>query len=181
MLGYIDLILKGDADEINDIQREYLDLVSQNTERLSMLINDLLDIEKIKSGKVNLNMQQVSFSELVVHTVKTMEPQATKKELDLITDIQDSVTGYADSDRITQILSNLVSNAIKFTSKGSVTVILLELEGEAHIKVIDTGIGISVTDRKKLFSRFYRTENDYTNRCWQNIYPTMKDYLSGNI
>ena len=164
ILGYIDLILKGDTGEINDIQREFLDLVSKNTERLSILINDLLDIEKIESGKVSLNMQHVSFSDLVFHTVKTMEPQATKKELDLITDIQDNVTGYADPDRITQILTNLVSNALKFTSNGSVTIKLQEVDGKAQMRVVDTGIGISVTDRNKLFTKFFRAENEYTKK-----------------
>ncbi len=129
-----------------------------------MLINDLLDIEKIKSGKVNLNMRHVSFSDLVLHTVKTMEPQATKKELDLITDIQDNVTGYADPDRITQILTNLVSNALKFTSNGSVTIKLQEVDGKAQMRVVDTGIGISVTDRNKLFTKFFRAENEYTKK-----------------
>ncbi len=162
ILGYIDLILKGDAGEINEIQEEFLELVSQNTERLSLLINDLLNIEKIESGKILMNLKKVSFSGLVLNAVKTMEPQAKQKGLEFVTDIQDDVEGYADPDKITQILSNLVSNAIKFTPEGSITIKLHKNLGKVEISVIDTGIGISASDKKKLFTKFFRAEDAYT-------------------
>ena len=163
--GYIDLILKGDTGEINDLQREFLDLVSQNTERLTMLINDLLDIEKIEAGKVSLDIQHVSFSDHIRQAVKTMEPQSNKKGLKLTTDTQENIEGYADPDRLTQILTNLISNAIKFTAEGSITV-KLHTEGErVKISVCDTGIGISKSDQKKLFTKFFRAEDAYTRKA----------------
>ncbi|MCE5252262.1 PAS domain-containing sensor histidine kinase [bacterium] len=156
--GYIDLILAGETGEINDVQREFLDMVSRNSERLTLLINDLLDIEKLEAVKLTLRMQKVSLSDLVRYSANTLRHNALEKKLDYILDIKNGIEGYFDQDKITQIMLNLISNAIKFTPEGSVTIKLDERNNKAEISILDTGIGISPADRKKLFTKFFRAE-----------------------
>ena len=160
--GYIDLILDGDTGEINELQREFLGIVFQNTERLENLINDVLDVEKIESGMVKMKFEMISLSNLVNTTLKTMEPAAGKKGLKLISQIEEGIEIYGDSDRMIQVLTNLISNAIKFTKEGKVTVKLKLINGNSETIVQDTGVGISWSDQKKLFTKFFRADNEYT-------------------
>ncbi|MFC1541104.1 PAS domain S-box protein [Candidatus Latescibacterota bacterium] len=156
--GYIDLFLDGDTGEINEIQQEFLDIVSKNTDRLTALINDLLDIEKIDAGNIALDKQNIGFGKLVEHAFKTVEPLANEKNLRFNISIKDNVKIYANQDRIMQVLTNLLSNAIKFTHKGSVSVSLKKENGNAVLIVKDTGIGVSKADQKKLFTKFFRAK-----------------------
>ena len=160
--GYLDLIIENDAGEINDLQREFLGIISENTQRLTLLISELLDIEKIESGKVAFNLEKVSFNDLVRTTLKTLKPSADKKGITMAADISGDIKGYADPDRFIQIINNLVSNAIKFTPAGSVKVKVDSKGGFVRIAVIDTGIGIGASDREKLFTKFFRVKNNYT-------------------
>jgi PAS domain S-box-containing protein len=162
MEGYIDLILDGDTGEINKLQREFLGIVSQSTKRLESLINDLLDTEKIESGKLGMEFEKISLSDLANNAVRTVEQEAKKKGLRLISQIKEGIEIYGDSDRMTQVLTNLISNAIKFTKQGEVTVKLRLINDNSEIIVQDTGIGISRSDQKKLFTKFFRADNAYT-------------------
>ncbi|MFC1555726.1 PAS domain S-box protein [candidate division KSB1 bacterium] len=160
--GYIDLILGGDTGNINELQREFLDIVYDNSERLNNLINDLLDVEKIEAGKVEMDFTEISLSNVVTIAAKTMEAAARNKGLDFVAKIQDNVTCYGDKDRLTQATANLISNAIKYTKKGSVTILLSKHNGVPVIAVKDTGIGLSKANQKKLFTKFFRADNEYT-------------------
>lgn len=160
--GYINLILDGDTGEINELQREFLGVVSQSTEKLKNLINDLLDAEKIESGKIWFLFKKISLSDLANNAVRTMEQEAKKKGLSLISQIKEGIEIYGDSDRMTQVLTNLISNAIKFTKQGEVTVKLRLINGNSETIIQDTGIGISMSDQKKLFTNFFRADDAYT-------------------
>ncbi len=157
--GYIELILDGDTGDINDIQREFLDIIAQNTDRLTSLINDLLDIEKIESGKIALGKKPVSLTKLVKLAAKTLEPDAHDKKLEYEVTVEDTIEVFADPDRIMQVLMNLISNAIKFTPSGKVSIHVHKHPGRAEIIVSDTGMGISKTDQENLFTKFFRAEN----------------------
>ncbi len=160
--GYVDLILDGDTGEINETQKEFLEVVAQNSDRLNNLINDLLDVERIESGKVEMKLKNISLTDTVNTAVKTMEAASEKKGLKLISKIEKGIELYGDSDRVIQALTNLISNAIKFTKEGEIAVELKSVSGEPEISVRDTGIGISKADRKKLFEKFFRADNEYT-------------------
>jgi len=160
--GYIDLILDGDTGEINELQRDFLGIVIQNSDRLNSLINDLLDIEKIETGKIVMKFVKISLSDLINTAVKTMKSTAENKGLKLISQIEEGIEIYSDSDRIIQVLTNLISNAIKFTKKGKVTVKAKLINGKSEIIVQDTGVGISKSDKKKLFTKFFRSDDEYT-------------------
>ena len=159
--GYIDLILEGDTGDINDLQREFLGIVFDNTERLNNLIDDLLDIEKIESGEVRSNITKVSLSDLLGTTLKSMQTSADKKGLKLSSNIPDGAEIYADKDRIVRLFVNLFSNAIKYTKEGEVFIKLTKMKTIHKVVVRDTGIGISKHDQKKIFTRFFRSDDDY--------------------
>jgi PAS domain S-box-containing protein len=156
--GYLDLFLDGDAGETTDLQREFLDIISQNTDRLHMLINDLLDIERIETGRISLKIQPVDASDLCGESVRMFEPLAREKGVSLICESDTPVVLSADPDRLMQIMVNLVSNAVKFTHEGSVRVRVRQQGDIAEISVRDSGLGISVADRKRLFEKFFRSE-----------------------
>ncbi|MFC1490843.1 PAS domain S-box protein, partial [Candidatus Latescibacterota bacterium] len=159
--GYIDLFLDGDTGEINEIQEEFLDIVSKNTDRLTALINDLLDIEKIDAGNISFDKKSINLGKLVELAYKTMEPLANENKLKYTISVEDNVKILANQDRIMQVLTNLLSNAIKFTQKGSVSVSLKKDAGTAILIVKDTGIGVSKADRKKLFTKFFRAKEAF--------------------
>lgn len=162
--GYVDLILEGDVGEINDMQREFLEIVKQNGDRLVGLINDLLDLSRIESGRVQLRKDPVDLDKAIEHAIDTAKTLAEEKgQMLSITKPDRLPIIIGDADRITQILVNLLSNAVKFTPNGG----SIELRADADdrlvtISVSDTGIGISPTDQAKLFDKFFRVDNSLT-------------------
>lgn len=160
--GYIDLILDGDTGEINEIQKEFLDIVYQNTDRLNSLINDLLDVEKIESGKVEIKFEKFSLTDITNRAIKIMTTMANKKKLRLVSNIGEGIEFQGDSDKIMQVFTNLLSNAIKFTKEGEINIDLKTNNGKYEIIFRDTGIGINKLDQKKLFEKFFRADTEYT-------------------
>ena len=163
--GYVELILDGDVGEISKEQREFLEIVSQNAQRLETLINDVLDIEKIESGRVEMRQEKVNLSEVVEDCINTFEVMAKNKALRLEKDIkvaQMHVLG--DSDRLSQVFSNLLSDAIKYTKEGRVKV-TAQVKGKlVSVTVEDTGIGMSQEDLSRIFTGFFRSDNSYVRK-----------------
>lgn len=163
ILGYVDLILEGDAGETNELQREFLGIVHKNTCRLKELINDLLDIERIESGRIQVDMETIDFREVVGQVAKTFEVSAQQKGLDFQVVLADGpVPVIGDYNRLVQLVSNLVSNAVKYTREGTVTVRLAEAAPMVRLDVADTGIGMTEKDVAQLFTKFFRADNSYT-------------------
>jgi len=162
--GYVDLILDGDAGEISDIQREFLEIVKHNNDRLVKLINDVLDISKIESGRVHFRIEPIQLEDVVHDVIDTFKNLMAQKKIRLITDIPQALGSVAaDQDRIGQVVMNLVSNALKYTPAGGTIEVNLKEEGHRLIfSVIDTGIGISSEDQKYLFTRFFRVDSSLT-------------------
>jgi PAS domain S-box-containing protein len=156
--GYAELLLDGTAGELNDDQRAYLLTIHRNGERLERLVDDLLFAARADAGKLELTLAQVDLEQLVLECVESARPAAEQQEilLDCSTEPVPPIAG--DSARLSQLLDNLVSNAIKFTpAGGSVMVTLTANGGSAVIDVSDTGIGIPSAERPRLFERFFRS------------------------
>jgi signal transduction histidine kinase len=160
--GYVDLVLAGDAGPISGQQREFLEIVSRNTERLAFLINDLLDVEKLEAGKLVLRRAPVDLAAVLESVVKTFDVTAQAKGLALESAIDALPAVMGDADRLTQVFANLVSNAIKYTREGTVLVRGLEVQDEIRIEVRDTGIGLTDEERGRIFEKFFRADNGYT-------------------
>jgi PAS domain S-box-containing protein len=155
--GYLELVLDGEAGDLNEEQRVYLDTVNRNSERLLGLVGDLLFVAQADAGRLDLILGDVDLGTLAHESVESARPAAAAKRirLELLADELPSFRG--DQARLAQLFDNLVSNALKFTPEGgSVTVSLTHSEGRAVLEVRDTGIGIPAAEQEELFGRFFR-------------------------
>lgn len=156
----INLILEGLAGDINDEQRDLLDTAKRNTDRLGRLIKNVLDFQRIDSGKIGFDIRENNINEVVLEVNKAMSLLAKEKGLDLAVDADDSIPRIElDKDKIIQVLTNLVSNAIKHTEKGNITISTKQEDNTVHVIVRDTGTGIKAEDMQKLFQAFKQLDS----------------------
>ena len=161
--GYIDLLLMGAAGAMNENQKHFVQIVKNNTERLNILVNDLLDVSKIETGRVMLSFQPVDLREVAQKEMEKLE-QRSKKEGKQKQFMLESETKLprvlADAERIHQILGNLMDNAYNYTPEnGTIKVCLHKENADIQIDVIDTGIGITQEQKDRIFERFYRGDD----------------------
>jgi len=142
--------------KLTEEQREYIDIIKNNIDRLTRLINDLLDISKIEAGRIELRKTLVDFSAVIKGVVSSFRMKADRKKIRFKTYFDSKVPNlYIDSDRVNQVLTNLLSNAIKFTPKeGEITVKLKDRGGEVTASVADTGVGIASENLSRVFEQF---------------------------
>lgn len=153
----IALVLDGAAGHINDDQKEFLEIAKRNVDRLHRLINDVLDFEKLESGRMEFRMKEDEINQVVKETVETYLRTAQGKGLYIKKELDENVGKVNfDADRLTQVMDNLLNNAIKFTDKGGITVKTFKNSKDKVliISVADTGEGIKDEDKPKLFQRF---------------------------
>lgn len=151
----IDLLIDGIPGAINDKQRGVLTTAKGNVDRLARIINDLLDISKIEAGKMDLEKTRVDLVGVAAEAVEAVRPLAEQKGLTLSTEFPTGgIDVLADADRIMQVLTNLVANAVKFTQDGSITVSVRREQEGVRCAVRDTGDGIAEEDLPKLFGKF---------------------------
>ena len=158
--GYVDLILEGDTGPVNKTQEEFLQIVAQSSNRLTQLINDLLDVERIESEKVFFKKEPVNVV-LVIHQVlRTFQKEIEKKGIHLKTGFEsEDLVVEGDRERIEQVLANLISNAIKYNRPtGCIGVWVRQENHFIRIDVEDSGIGISEEDQRRLFQKFFRAD-----------------------
>jgi signal transduction histidine kinase len=157
--GAVDLVLREVAGPLTEKQSHYLNRVRSNTQHLAGLINDLLDLSKIESGKIEVKTSHVSLGGLVHEVVETLRPVATEKVIALEANIPEpSILVWADRDKVNQVLMNLIGNAIKFApAQGRVTVSASRNGKESvQVSVHDTGLGIPPDEKEKIFDKFYQ-------------------------
>lgn len=155
--GLISMIFEGDYGAVNETLKDPLSDIAKSTQRLIELVNDMLDVSRIESGRTKITISAVSIPELVAEIVGMLKPLADQKKIQLgvnpsIQSAQDKVN--ADPDKVKQILINLINNAIKFTDSGNVAVSFRPQGKFAYISVTDSGVGITREDQSKLFGKF---------------------------
>jgi len=163
--GYVDLLQTNAVGPVNNDQREFLDIIKTNTDRLVNLITDLLDLSRIEAGHLELKQESVDLGLLIRQVVNTLRPIIDAKQQHIAFDIASNATlAYVDKDRVNQILTNLISNSSKYSPVNGHIAIAAHPENLQQIRVDikDDGIGISDKDQAQLFSRFYRTNNPVT-------------------
>ena len=161
--GAVDLLLREVPGRLNESQTHYLTRVRSNTQHLAGLINDLLDLAKIEEGKVELNGVRVSVGGLVHEVMETVKPMAAEKPVLLEVQVPEpSVLVWADRDKVTQVLMNLIGNAIKFTPPQGRVTVSASIDGTewAQVSVNDSGPGILAEERQKIFQKFYQVSED---------------------
>ncbi len=157
--GYADLLLED--EQIGVEQRESLTRVKKNADRLLGLINDLLDLSRMEAGRLNLHRSNLDLTHLIPEVVGSLRPLIETKRQRLSLDLVDPLPAvWADQNRVTQILTNLISNAHKYTLvEGSITVAARRDDGFVRVDVSDTGIGLSPEDQAQLFTKFFRAHD----------------------
>lgn len=155
ILGLSKLLQEQIFGSLNAKQQQYVIAINSSGEHLLQLINDLLDLSKIEAGKEDLDLELIQIEEICQNCLSLLQERATRKGLSLRLEVSSGVTTcVADIRRLKQILFNLLSNAVKFTDTGSVILKVEQVKGWINFSVIDTGIGISKTDRASLFEPF---------------------------
>lgn len=156
----ISIVLEQLLGDINEEQRDALTTSKRSVDRLVRLVNSVLDFQKIESGVVEFRREKNDLNQVIREVKKTMDPLAQGKGLRLNIELDGSLHEFAfDYDRITQVLLNLISNAIKFTERGTITVKSAHKDKVAEVKVTDTGIGIRDEDLPKIFRKFGQLES----------------------
>jgi len=151
----IALVADGLAGEINEEQKELLAISGKNVDRLARMINDVLDFQRIESDNVTFSMKTNDINATAKEVYDTMASSAKNTGVDLILRLNNNLPKASfDSDRITQVLTNLVSNAMKFTEKGNITIRTGKRNGTIHVSVSDAGCGIKKQDVPRVFDRF---------------------------
>jgi signal transduction histidine kinase len=157
IIGFTQRLLKHKSSELDARSLDALQTVARNGQHLLMLINDLLDMAKVESGKLSLNIEPVYIGELFDDVLQQFQQQAQERNIALEVHSTDGLMIYADRGRLFQVLLNLMSNALKFTFHGSIK-LLASIDATSpdtvRIDVIDTGIGISAAAQQRLFQKF---------------------------
>ena len=154
--GFLEM-MQEEEQELGESGRRYLEVIRRSTTRLHALVEDLLLIAQIEAKRVELQLAPVDVAELTSRTVESMRPTADDKgvTLEVVTDHPPTARG--DHIRLTQVLDNIVSNAIKFTNGGgAVNVSVSDRDGDVCVIVADTGIGVPLEEQGQVFSRFFR-------------------------
>jgi PAS domain S-box-containing protein len=162
--GYADLMLLGAAGQLNDAQARYLSTIKTNADKLSILVNELLDISRIDRGVVKLNLQAVNFEEVLQMTQRHLDDRIRneRKALTVQTEIaSDLPLLRADFDKMAQIMTHLVNNAFNYTrSEGTITIRAHSENDAVVISVQDTGVGIPPEKQANVWTRFFRDEDE---------------------
>ena len=161
-----------DLSELNDDQRNLLNTLKFNGNKLLTLINDILDLSKIEAQELKLNPQEFALEILIQNLLYTFAPQAQAKGIELTSDLSDNLPQFSIGDdfRLQQVLNNLISNALKFTNQGQIEISVTNETESASVgspvnirfEVADTGIGISETQQEQLFKPFTQGDNSTT-------------------
>jgi len=159
--GFSEVLIDGVPGPLNDAQREYMDEILQGARHLLHLINDVLDLAKVESGKMTFRPEVVDLEQSIRETVQMLALMAEQKQIRVVSDVDpDGRFAFLDAARFKQVLFNYLSNALKFTlPKGRITVrVIAEADRFFRLEVEDTGIGISETDLQHLFQEFHQLD-----------------------
>jgi len=186
IIGFTGVLLQGWSGELNKEQKEYLELINSSSKHLLELIIDILDISKIESGSIDLNVSVFDLREVVDEAITTLRASIKEKGLEMSVEMED-ISMRSDRTRLLQCIMNLIGNSVKYTEKGSIKINAKIIKNNVHILVIDTGIGIKTQDIPRLFAPFVRLESHLTlntSGTGLGLYLTKKlvrDVLGGDI
>lgn len=171
MQGYTDLILSGMTGDLTKQQRRFLEKIMANVNRMQRQIQDLTDISRIETGRLMMVREPTDFANVISETLQTVQRPCDDKEIQLHLDLpSDLPPVMADKERLVQVLTNLISNACKYSPPETKVTLKLEtrqmagFDGEESIEMVvcsvqDQGYGISQTDQEKLFAKFFRADD----------------------
>lgn len=168
--GYSDLLSKGAVGPVNEMQANFLSTIRSNVNRMATLVSDLADVSRIEAGRMRLEFSALAISDALEEVVRSVQAQVDEKKQSLSIELEPELPRvWGDSNRLIQILANLVSNANKYTPEGGSIRVAAERSPNrwdpqgapevVHIIVSDTGYGISPDDQKRIFQKFFRSDD----------------------
>lgn len=159
--GYSDLLRQGVVGPVNEMQVNFLDVIRNNVERMSVLVSDLSDISKMEADRIRVALNPVPLKVYLEEVLRDWRPRLAEKEQILEINVSgDLPQVFVDYNRLMQVLSNLISNAWKYTPSNGRVTINAETQGDfVRLEVVDTGIGIAPQDQSRVFSQFFRAED----------------------
>lgn len=156
--GYASMLLDGDYGELPKEAKNSVGIIMRSCQSLVNIVNDFLNISRIEQGRIVYDKSTFDINELVLEVVNQYKPNIEDAGLLLALNIpKNPILVNADKDKIKQIISNIIDNAVKYTKKGEIRVSLKESESSVNIEVTDTGIGIEPHETENLFTKFFRT------------------------
>jgi|Deesub1362A_J573_1020465.scaffolds.fasta_scaffold14704_3 signal transduction histidine kinase len=163
IIAQLQMIRDGYFGDITEEQEKSIDMILRNTAILDRLIEDILDISRLESGTMKFAMVKANLNEILKNAVEIMKSKAMDKNISLRLKEDNIPEIVLDKDRITQVVVNLIDNAIKFTGEGGcIDIELIDDGNQAMIKVRDTGIGLKKEDQKKIFLPFEQVDSTIT-------------------
>jgi len=164
MQGFLEALQDGLVED-EELRQKYYRLMAHETAHMSRLIDDMLDLAKLQTHAIRLNREAVDVKELLAFVAMTFEPEARDKGTAIVLDVPDELPPVCgDSVRVEQMLNNLVSNAVKFTENGRITLRAWAEDGGVYIEVADTGVGIAAEDLPRIFERFFKVDRHRTKK-----------------
>ena len=156
IIGFTGIILQGMSGEITGDQRKELTMVKNSANHLLTLINDVIDVSKIETDRVELFIEEFNFADLMQEAKESFKVAVDEKNLKLSLEMPERLIIKGDERRIKQIIINLMSNAVKFTDRGEIEIKVKKKDEEVKVSVTDAGIGIKKENIDKLFKQFSR-------------------------
>jgi signal transduction histidine kinase len=160
--GNIENISDGLYGKVDDKIKQALGTMYDETNRLNNLVSDLLNVSKIEQEKLTYNISSVDISVIISKIAENYRQKARDKGIEIIYDLSSAKKVRADEERVIEIMTNLIDNAVKYSRHGSINISHKVVNDKLRTSVRDTGIGMSAKEREKLFNRFYRVQNDKT-------------------
>jgi signal transduction histidine kinase len=162
IIGFTDLLLEESYGKMNKNQLEFISDIQDSSHHLLDMITRILDISKIESGELSINVEKFNLNNLITHVISTFKPLIQKKNLDIECNfVKKSQVIQADRVKLKQILYNLIGNAVKFTIEGKISLEVSDDDEYWFFRVKDTGIGIAKKDFEKIFKDFQRVKSAY--------------------
>ena len=157
----VDLLVTDKVGSFDKKQKEYLEILRENSERLEELINKIVTVSKIEQGEFPMKKKKFSLEKLVAKAVKESKVYAAASNIEVETDISKEIPELlADQEQITEVIENLLNNAIKYSKKkGKVKILATMKEKKVYVEIKDTGLGIPEEDQKYIFRKFFRSKN----------------------
>jgi signal transduction histidine kinase len=160
MKAQLQMLEEGYKGRLTGKQIESVELILRNLTRLDNLIKDILDISRIEMGRIKLRFEAMSINDVAKEAMIMQEPFAKEKEINVVTDLAELPSVVGDSERLRQVIGNLMNNAIKFSDSGSEVLIGSKREGDKVLfRITDYGVGISEEDKEKLFKPFSQIDS----------------------
>ncbi len=161
--GYTKLLNMGKLGELNEQQKNVISIVIKESDRLSKLINEVLDLSKLEAGKIEVKFEKVNVKEVIDETLQSLNAMASDKNISIKIKLSNKTITDANRDLLKQVMVNLLSNAIKFTpKKGRITIEAKKIDDRIKLHVTDTGKGIKKEYIPKLFDKFYQVDSSMT-------------------